>query len=79
MDGGSQLNLLSAMVAKEQCLQVDPLPSLIAEGVNGGSIPVYGTTTVTMMITDSRGKQEAQEMPFVVTDLKRYLVYLSLP
>jgi hypothetical protein len=79
VDGGSQLNLLSAMVAKEQNLQVDPLPSLLAEGVNGGSIPVYGTTTVTMLITDSRGKQEAQEVPFVVTDLRRYPVYLGLP
>ena len=79
MDGGSQLNLLSAMVAKEQNLQVDPLPSLLAEGVNGGSIPVYGTTTVTILVTDSRGKQETQEIPFVVTDLRRYLVYLSLP
>jgi hypothetical protein len=79
VDGGSQLNLLSAMVAKEQNLQVDPLPSLLAEGVNGGSIPVYGTTTVTILITDSRGKQEAQEVPFVVTDLRRYPVYLGLP
>ena len=79
MDGGSQLNLLSAMVAKEQNLQVDPLPSLLAEGVNGGSIPVYGTTTVTILVTDSRGKQETQEIPFVVTDLRRYPVYLGLP
>jgi hypothetical protein len=79
VDGGSQLNLLSAMVAKEQNLQVDPLPSLLAEGVNGGNIPVYGTTTVTVLITDSRGKQEAQEVPFVVTDLRRYPVYLGLP
>ena len=79
VDGGSQLNLLSAMVAKEQNLQVDPLPSLLAEGVNGGSIPVYGTTTVTILVTDSRGKQETQEIPFVVTDLRRYPVYLGLP
>jgi hypothetical protein len=58
---------------------VDPLPSLLAEGVNRGNIPVYSTTTVTVLITNLRGKQEAQEVPFVVTDLRRYPVYLSLP
>jgi len=79
IDGGSQLNLLSAVVAKEQGLQVDPLPQLLAEGVNGSSIPVYGTTTVKTTITDSRGKKESSKIPFVVTDLRKYKMYLGLP
>ena len=79
IDGGSQLNLISAMVAKEQSLQVDPLPQLLAEGVNGSSIPVYGTTTAMTTITDSRGREQTQELPFVVTDLRRYKMYLGLP
>jgi hypothetical protein len=79
LDGGSQLNLLSAIVAKEQRLQVDPLPSLLAEGVNGSSIPVYGTTIVRTTVTDSRGRKDTCNVPFVVTDLQRYKIYLGLP
>lgn len=79
LDGGSQLNLLSAMIAKEQSLQVTPLPSLLAEGVNGSNIPVYGTTIVQTTVTDSRGRKETYDVPFVVTDLRRYKIYLGLP
>jgi hypothetical protein len=79
VDGGSQLNLMSAVLAKEQELTVDPLPKLLAEGVNGSEIPVYGTTTADVDITDSRGCVETHRVPFVVTDLRRYQVYLGLP
>jgi hypothetical protein len=79
IDGGSQLNLISAVLAKEQGLTIDPLPELLAEGVNGSEIPVYGTTTAGVTITDSRGRIQTHCVPFVVTDLRRYQVYLGLP
>jgi hypothetical protein len=69
---GSQLNLMSALLAKEQGLEIDPLPKLLAEGVNGSELPVYSTTTAEVNITDSRGKNQTHSIPFVVTDLKRY-------
>jgi len=79
IDGGSQLNLLSAVLAKEQELEVEPLPELLAEAVNGGKLTVYGTTEVDVTITDSRGCVKTQPIPFVVTDLRRYKMYLGLP
>jgi hypothetical protein len=79
IDGGSQLNLMSALLAKEQGLEIDPLPKLLAEGVNGSELLVYGTTTAEVNITDSRGKKQTHSIPFVVTDLKRYQLYLGLP
>jgi hypothetical protein len=79
IDRGSQLNLISAVLAKEQGLTINPLPDLLAEGVNGSEIPVYGTTTAGVTITDSCGRIQIDCVPFVVTDLRRYQVYLSLP
>jgi hypothetical protein len=78
IDGGLQLNLISAVLAKEQGLTIDPLLELLAEGVNRSEIPVYGTTTAGVTITDSHGRVQTYCVPFVVTDLWRYQVYLSL-
>jgi hypothetical protein len=79
IDGGSQLNLLSAVLAKEHDLPVQPLPKLLAEGVNGKELKVYGTTRVAIRITDSRRKTETQDVPFIVADVQKYQVYLGLP
>ena len=58
IDPGSQLNLLLAVTAKEHDLTVRPLPKLLAEGVNGKELKIYGTTMVAMSIKDSRGRTE---------------------
>lgn len=58
---------------------MEPLPKLLAEGVNRTNVPVYGSTVATVEITDSRGHVEAHRIPFVVTDLKRYPLYLGMP
>lgn len=79
VDPGSQLNLISAVLAKEQSLQVNPIPELLAEGVGGSEVAVYGSTVANVAITDSRGRVQTHRVPFVVTDLKRYPVYLGLP
>jgi hypothetical protein len=76
---GSQLNLMSALLAKEQRLTIKPLPKLIAEGVNRLEIPVYRTTTAGIAITDSRSRIQTHQVPFIVTDLRRYPIYLGLP
>jgi hypothetical protein len=39
---------------------------------------VYSTTIAETTITDSRGRRETRLLPFVITDLKKYLMYLSL-
>jgi hypothetical protein len=79
IDGGSQLNLISALLVKELDLTVKPLPQMLAEGVNGSELPIYGTTDTDVTITDSRGHKETHKVCFVVTDLKRYKMYLGLP
>jgi len=58
IDGGLELNLLSARLAKEQDLVVHPLPKLLAKGVGGKAIKIYGTTLAAIRIVDSRGKEE---------------------
>jgi hypothetical protein len=63
---------MSALLAKEQGLEINPLLKLLAEGVNGSELLVYGTTTAEVNITDSWGKKQTHSIPFVVTDLKRY-------
>ena len=45
IDGGSQLNLMSALLVKEIGLGVTPLPKILAEGANGTKLTIYGTTT----------------------------------
>jgi hypothetical protein len=79
IDGGSQLNLMSALLVKEMGLKVTPLPKILAEGANGSKLTVYGTTTAQLDVTDSRGRVQKQTIPFVITDLNRYPVYLGLP
>jgi hypothetical protein len=79
VDGGSQLNLISAVFAKERGLKVEPLPDLLAEGVSGDKLTIYGTANVNMLIQDSRGRTEVQLVLLVVCDLRRYKVYLGLP
>jgi hypothetical protein len=72
IDGGSQLNLLLALLAKEQDLIVSLLLKFLAEGADGKSIKVYRTTKVSIEIVDSRGKKEIQDVPFIVADIKKY-------
>ena len=79
VDGGSQLNLLSATLAKEQDLKVEALPGLMAEAANGSDISIYGVTIAEVHVRDSRNNVRIQEIPFVVADLKRYDIYLGLP
>jgi hypothetical protein len=79
IDGGSQLNLISRRLAAEQGLIVEPLPNFLAECANGSEISIQGITTADVTITDSRGHKETHRVPFVVTDLRRYQVYLGLP
>jgi hypothetical protein len=79
INGGSQLNLLSALLAKKQDLTVQPLPKLLAEGVDGKALKIYRTTQVAIQIRDSRGKEEIQDVPFIVANIQRYQVYLDLP
>jgi hypothetical protein len=79
IDPGSQLNLMSAILAKEQDLPINPLPNILAEGINGGKLTVYGTAETDVTITDSRGRVKTQRIPFVVADLNRYSLYLGLP
>jgi hypothetical protein len=40
---------------------------------------VYGYTFANVAITDSRGRTETYRVPFLVTDLQRYQMYLGLP
>jgi hypothetical protein len=40
---------------------------------------VHGTTTVDVVVTDSRGRVQTHRIPFVVSDIKRYKMYLGLP
>ncbi|KAF2726431.1 hypothetical protein EJ04DRAFT_530282, partial [Polyplosphaeria fusca] len=79
VDPGAQLNLLDAKLAKQKDLVVDSVPKLLAETVNGSEIPIYGTTSDMVTITDSRGNSRTHEVPFVVAYLRRYKVYLGLP
>ena len=79
VDGGSQLNLLSIHKAKEHELRVASLPNLMAEALSGAEFKIYGTTEVTMRITDSRARIKEHVVPFVVAEIKHYQVCLGLP
>lgn len=79
VDGGSQLNLLSIHKAKEHELRVASLPNVMAEALSGAEFKIYGTTEVTMRITDSRGRTKEHVVPFVVAEIKHYQVCLGLP
>ena len=79
LDPGSQLNLLSITIVKEQNLHVERLPRLVAEWVNGGKLTIYSVTTVDTYIVDARGRKEMHQVPFIVTDLSRYKIYLGMP
>jgi hypothetical protein len=79
IDGGSQLNLVSAELAKEHDLPITPLSKILAKGVDGRKLKVYGTTETSVRIVDSRGKEHTQDVPFLVTDAPKYQMYLGLP
>jgi hypothetical protein len=79
IDGGLELNLFLACLAKEQDLVVHPLLKLLANGVGGKAIKIYGTTLAPIRIVDSRGKEETQNVPFIVADIQRYPAYLGMP
>jgi hypothetical protein len=51
---------------------------MLAKGVNRLELPIYRTTNTDVTITDSRGHKETYKVCFVVTDLKRYKMYLGL-
>ena len=69
IDGGSQLNLISATLTKECDLQVDPLLKLLAEGVDRGKLTVYRTTTVETTITNLHRRVKTHRILFIVTNL----------
>jgi hypothetical protein len=69
IDGGSQLNLISALLVKEMGLKVTLLLKILAQGANGSKLIVYGTITASVDVTDSRGRVQNYRIPFVVTDL----------
>jgi hypothetical protein len=79
IDRGSQLNLISRRLATKQGLIVKPLPNFLAECANRSKISIQSITTADITITDSQGHKETHQVPFIVTDLQRYQVYLSLP
>ena len=79
VDPGSALNLLSARLAKEMSLEVTPLENLLAQAANGSDLTIYGTTVAYLALTDSRGRQQTQAIPFVVADLPLYEIFLGLP
>ena len=79
IDGAAQLNLLSATVAKEKDIPVEPLNGLLAEAANGTEMTIYGTASASVVVTDSRGRHRTQMIPFVVADVKKFPMYLGLP
>jgi hypothetical protein len=79
VDSGAQLNVLSATVATEQGLKIEPLPKVIPRSPNGSNYTVYGGTVADVRIVDSRGREQTHRIPFVVTDLKGPPVFLGLP
>jgi len=79
VDSGAQLNVLSATVAKEQDLVLEPIPEVIPLSPNGSGYTVYGCTIADVRIVDSRGREQTHAIPFVVADLKGPPMYLGLP
>jgi len=79
VDSGAQLNVLSAKVAKEQDLVIEPVPELIPLSPNGSGYSVYGCTVANVRITDSRGRVQTHRIPFVVADLEGPPIFLGLP
>lgn len=79
VDPGSALNLLSARLAKEMSLEVTPLENLLAQAANGSDLTIYGTTVAYLALTDSRGRQQTQAIPFMIADLLLYKIFLGLP
>jgi hypothetical protein len=58
VNGGSQLNLISAELAKEHDLPITLLSKILAEGVDSRKLKVYRTTETSVRIIDSRGKEQ---------------------
>lgn len=55
------------------------IPKLLAKGIDGSQLLVYGTTVSDVVVTDSKGRTQVHRIPFVVTDLQRFPVCLGLP
>ena len=64
------MNLLSIHLAREQDLEIRPIPNLLAEGLSGFEISIYRTTVADLDIIDSRGRTKRQSVPFVVAEIK---------
>jgi hypothetical protein len=79
IDPGSQINVITPKLAKEWDLEVESLPWLKARAANGDGMTVYGYTVANVHILDSRGRQQTHQIPFVVSNLARYPIYLGLP
>jgi hypothetical protein len=70
---------LLGILIKELNLDVKPLLTLLAKGINRGDLIVYSTIEVDVTITNLRSRVKTQRIPFIVIDLKRYRIYLGLP
>lgn len=79
IDPGSQINIISAIRAKELDLHTDPLTPIQAHSMDGTDIKIYGTTIATVEVTDSRGRREMHGIPFVVMERPVFHMVLGLP
>ena len=66
------------MLAKELDLYVSLLPKIVAEGVSSTELLIYRMTITSVTITNLRGQVQVHSVSFIVSDLRRYKVYLSL-
>jgi hypothetical protein len=68
-----------AVLVKELDLYINPLLlKLVAEGASRAELPIYRTTIVDVTITNLRGRVQTHCVLFIITNLRRYKVYLSL-
>ena len=79
VDSAAELNVLSAKVAKEQELKMEPLPKMNLRAPSGSKYTVYGHTVANVRIVDSRGRVQTHQVPFVVTDLEGPPIFLGMP
>ena len=54
LDPGSQLNLISAIAAKDCNLKIKPLENVMADAANGSEITIYGMTMTEVSLKDLR-------------------------
>jgi hypothetical protein len=80
VDPGSYLNLIDAVLAKELGLEWKPLPRRIAaSAANGSTLTMYGVSEVSITLYDAKGQLRTETVPFLVTDLRKYPIYLGMP